>query len=216
MSDRAAGPSRTLLAAPFLICALHLASVLVLGTSPAGSLASNALQAAAGAAAAIAAFGAGRRSAGFARSFWTLVGVAFVIWTMGQATYIYHENWIGERVPQPSWTHFLFRLYGAPLVMALLITQDEPEVRGRDWLRILDAAQVGILFLFFYFDLYFVPGGQWQGLTLLYLWGFFDLSDVENWLLFAAFLVRSRLSRRPEERQERDPPPAHNAMEQRE
>ncbi|MBX7185294.1 MAG: PAS domain S-box protein [Vicinamibacteria bacterium] len=201
MSDRAAGPSPPLLAAPFLICALHLASVTLLGTSPAGSLASNLLQAAAGGLAAFASFGAARRSAGCARSFWTLVGVAFVIWTMGQATYVYHENWVGERVPQPSWTHFLFRLYGAPLVMALLITQNEPEVRGRDWLRILDAAQVGILFLFFYFDLYFVPGGQWQGLTLLYLWGFFDLSDVENWLLFAAFLVRSRLSRRPEERQ---------------
>jgi len=187
-------------ALPFLICALHLASVLTLGASAGGALASNILQAAAGATAALLSLRASRRSTGFPRRFWTLVAVAFFIWTAGQATYIYHENWIGERVPQPSWTHFLFRLYGAPLVMALLIAHEEEDSRGHDWQRILDAAQVGILFLLFYFDLYFVPGGQWQGLTLLYLWGFFDLSDLENWSLFVAFLVRSRLSRRPEER----------------
>lgn len=194
-------PRRPLLAAPVLICALHLASALTLGTSPWGSLVSNSLQLAAGVMAAWMSFGASRRSTGFARRFWTLVGAAFVIWSAGQSTYIYHENWMGERVPQPSWTHFLFRLYGAPLLIALLITQEEDQdPRGHDWQRILDAAQVGILFLLFYFDLYFVPGGRWQGLTLLYLWGFFDLSDLENWSLFAAFLVRSRLSRQPEER----------------
>ena len=187
-------------ALPFLICALHLVSVLTLGASAGGALASNLLQAAAGATAALLSLRASRRSTGFTRRFWTLVAVAFFIWTAGQVTYIYHENWIGERVPQPSWTHFLFRLYGAPLVMALLIAHEEEDSRGHDWQRILDAAQVGILFLLFYFDLYFVPGGQWQGLTLLYLRGFFDLSDLENWSLFLAFLVRSRLSRRPEER----------------
>lgn len=200
MSPRERVPARALIALPILICGLHLVSVLTLGTTPRGSLASNALQAAAGATAALLSFGASRRSSGFARSFWTLVGVAFVIWTAGQATYLYHENWVGERVPQPSWSHFLFRLYGAPLVMALLVANEEEVAGGHDWQRILDASQVGILFLLFYFDLYFLPGGQWQGLTLLYLWGFFDLSDLENWSLFAAFLVRSRVSRRPEER----------------
>ena len=200
MSPRERVPVRALIALPILICGLHLVSVLTLGTSPRGSLASNALQAAAGATAALLSFGASRRSSGFARSFWTLVSVAFLIWTAGQATYMYHENWMGERVPQPSWSHFLFRLYGAPLVMALLVANEEKVAGGHDWQRILDASQVGILFLLFYFDLYFLPGGQRQGLTLLYLWGFFDLSDLENWSLFAAFLVRSRVSRRPEER----------------
>ena len=200
MSDRKAVPSRVLIAAPVLIVALHLASVLALDPSSSGSLASNLLQAAAAGLAALLSLLASRRSKGFVRRFWTLVAVAFAIWTAGQATYIYHENWIGEGVPQPSWTHFLFRLYGAPLVMALLIAHEEESPHGHDWQRILDAAQVGILFLLFYFDLYFVPGGQWQGLTLLYLWGFFDLSDLENWSLFLAFLIRSQLSRRPEER----------------
>lgn len=192
--------TRPWIAASFLVLGLHVLSATLLGTSPRGSLASNVLQFTASLLAALACLGASKRSRGLARRFWVMVAVAFSIWTLGQITYTYHENWLGQRVPQPSWTHFFFRLYGAPLVMALLIAHEEENTRGYDWQRILDAAQVGILFLLFYFDLYFLPGGEWQGLTLLYIWGFFDLSDVENWSLFIAFLVRSRLSRRPDER----------------
>lgn len=191
---------RTSVVAAVLIFIAHAAAVLLLGTSPAGSLASNLLQALAGVTAALAARGASRRSHGLAARFWTLVAIAFLIWTTGQATYLYHENWLGQPVPQPSWTHFLFRLYGAPLLMALLIAHDEEDQGRHSWPRVLDAAQVGILFLLFYFDLYFLPGGQWQGLTLLYVWSYFDLSDLENWALVAAFLVRGRFSRQPEER----------------
>ena len=192
--------TRPWIAASLLVLGLHVLSVAFLGTSPRGSLASNVLQFTAGLLAALACLGASNRSRGLARKFWVMVAVAFAIWTLGQITFTYHENWLGQRVPQPSWTHFFFRLYGAPLVMALLIAHEEENTRGYDWQRILDAAQVGILFLLFYFDLYFLPGGEWQGLTLLYIWGFFDLSDVENWSLFIAFLIRSRLSRRPDER----------------
>ena len=192
--------TRPWIAACLLILGLHVLSVTLLGTSPRGSLVSNVLQFTTSLLAALACLGASNRSRGLARRFWVLVAVAFGIWTLGQITYTYHENWLGQRVPQPSWTHFFFRLYGAPLVMALLIAHEEEATGGHDWQRILDAAQVGILFLLFYFDLYFLPGGEWQGLTLLYIWGFFDLSDVENWSLFIAFLIRSRVSRRPDER----------------
>ena len=185
-----------------LLCLAHMATTAVFGPDARGSLASNLLQALLAATACAASAGAARRSSGLSRRFWALVALAFAIWCLGQLTYAYHENWVGERVPQPSWTHFLFRLYGAPLIMALLIGQERERRSGHDhdWLRTLDAAQVGILFLLFYFDLYFVPGGQFQGLTLLYLWGFFDLSDLENWGLFTAFLIRSRLSSRADER----------------
>ena len=192
--------ARPLAAAALLILAAHALAAVVLGTSPMGSLASNTLQAAASVTAALAALGASRRSTGLARRFWVLVAIAFVIWTLGQTWYTYHENWVGQRVPQPSWSHFFFRLYGAPLVMALMIAHEDEPLGGHDWQRILDATQVGILFLLFYFDLDFVPGGQWQGLTLFYLWGFFDLSDLENWSLFVAFFIRSRRSRRSDER----------------
>ena len=196
---------RVMLSRPLAIAALaafaaHLAAVLAIGPGPRGSLASNVIQVLSSGLAAGLSVGAARRSHGIARRFWTLVAIAFAIWSAAQATYVYHENWIGERVPQPSWTHFLFRFYGAPLLMALLIVREDERSEGIDWRRVLDAAQVGILSLLFYFDLYFVPGGQWQGLTLLYLWNFFDLSDFENWSLFIAFSVRSRFSQRSDER----------------
>ena len=192
--------SRLLLALAALILAVHAATSVVLGGSPLGSLASNLLQVAASATAALACTSASRRAGGFERRFWVLVAAAFWIWSAAQASYAYLENWEGTGVGQPSWTHLLFRLYGAPLLMALLIGREEEMLEGPDWQRVLDFAQVGILFLFFYFDLYFVPGGAWQGLTGLDLWGFIDLSDLENWLLFAAFLARALWLRHPEER----------------
>lgn len=70
---------RKSLGAALLIFVAHTAAVFILGTSPVGSLVSNLLQALAGITAAIASFGAGRRSAGLARRFWTLVAVAFLI-----------------------------------------------------------------------------------------------------------------------------------------
>ena len=179
---------------------LHAISAIAVGPTPAGSLASNALQLAAAITAAVLCWSASRRSFGFARRFWTLVSTAFWIWSAAQASYLHLENWLGTGVEQPSWTHLLFRLYGGPLLMALLITHDDEDRPSPDWLLILDFAQVGILFLFFYFDMYFAPGTDWRGLTGLNLWGFIDLSDLENWLLFAAFATRARWARHPEER----------------
>jgi len=193
--------SRRLLALAGLILAAHAATTVALGGSPAGALASNLFQLAASLTAALQCIDASRRSTGYARRFWSLIATAFGIWGAAQTSYTYQESYMGLDVPQPSWTHFLFRLYGAPLVMGLLIAPEEDEDRSPDWQQVFDFAQVGILFLFFYFDLYFVPGADWQGLTGLSVWGFFDLSDVENWSLFAAFLIRARLWRRANERE---------------
>jgi PAS domain S-box-containing protein len=177
----------------------HLASVVLLGPTPAGSLVGNTTQVVAALTAAAASIAAQRRAAGIARRFWSLVAAGFCIWGAAQASYVYYENWLHVAVPIPSWTHLLFRAYGAPLLMILLL---EPEDRAErlDWLHVLDLAQVGILFLFFYFDLYFVPGGPWQSIALPTIGGFLDLSDAENWLLAVAFLLRARLARREEER----------------
>lgn len=192
--NHAADRTRAFIAPPILILAAHVATSAVLGGSPEGALASNLLQMGASLTAALLSIGASRRTAGYSRRFWALIATAFAVWSAAQASYTYQESYMGEAVPQPSWTHFLFRVYGAPLVMALLIAPEEDEGRSPDWQQVFDFAQVGILFLFFYFDLYFVPGADWQGLTGLSVWGFFDLSDVENWSLFAAFLIRARWS----------------------
>lgn len=198
---RPADRSRPLLALAILILAAHVATTAVLGGSPDGALASNLLQMGASLTAALLSVIASRRREGYSRRFWALIATAFAIWTAAQASYTYQESYMGEAIPQPSWTHFLFRVYGAPLLMALLIAPEEDEGRSPDWQQVFDFSQVGILFLFFYFDLYFVPGADWQGLTGLSVWGFFDLSDIENWLLFAAFMIRAWLSKGVVERE---------------
>jgi PAS domain S-box-containing protein len=190
---------RPLFGLALAICAAHVLESVVLGESDLGSLLSNVLQALAAVVATLLSIGAARRSTGLGLRFWSLVAIAFAVWALGQATYTYHENWIGQAVPQPSWTHLLFRLYGAPLLMALLIGQGDDESPGLDGQRVLDFAQVGILSLFFYFDLYF-PAGDLRASGRITLWGFFGLADAENWAILVAFVARARLSGRPDEK----------------
>ena len=182
------------------VCVIHAVLAFTLGPSPAGSLASNALQGIAALIAASQAALVAKKHPGLARRFWTLIAAALAIWAMAQALYAYHENILRQTVPEPSWTHFLFRLYGAPLVMALMVVHEDEESRAVDWQRVLDFTQVGILFLFFYFDLYFGVAAEWQFLTGMRLVGVFGFSDVENWSLFAAFLVRAMFASRLEDR----------------
>lgn len=176
-----------------LICAGHVASVLFLGMGVWGSMASNLLQLAAAATAFFLCLDASRRSTGFARRVWALVASSFAIWCVTQAVYSYQRDWMGGPGSEPSWTEFLFRLYRAPWLMALLIVPGEEKQRGPNWQQRLDFAQVGILFLFFYFNLYFVPG-SWQRISPHQVGGFLELSDLENWLLCATFIARARLS----------------------
>lgn len=195
---------RMLAAAALSVLGAHLLAAVALGGG-AASIASNLFQIVAGFIAGLAFLDASRRGVGLAPRFWTLVSTAFFIWAAAQASFAYREDWLGLPVDQPSWTHFLFRVYGAPLLMALLLVEDEAHILvGRkssapDWQQTLDFVQVGILFPFLYVYLYLVPG-DWQGLTGLSLWGFFGFSDVENWFLVLAFLARATLSRSAERR----------------
>ena len=190
---------RLLAVAALSVLVAHSLAAAFLGGRPA-AVASNFFQIVAGLLAALAFLDASRRGLGLAPRFWTLVSTAFFIWAAAQTSFAYREDWLGLAVDQPSWTHFLFRVYGAPLLMALLLVEDETDAligrrsSGLDWQQTLDFVQVGILFPFLYVYLYLVPGDS-QGLTGLSLWGFFGFSDVENWFLVLAFLARATLSR---------------------
>lgn len=194
----ASRPRLAALAALTVLGAHVMAAVVLSGG--AAAVASNLFQIAAGLIAALAFLDASRRGAGLAPRFWTLVSTAFFIWAAAQASFAYREDWLGLSVDQPSWTHFLFRVYGAPLLMALLLVEDETDAllgrrsSGLDWQQTLDFVQVGILFPFLYVYLYLVPGDS-KSLTGLSLWGFFGFSDVENWFLVLAFMGRATLSR---------------------
>ena len=139
--------------AALTVLGAHLMAAVALNGGTA-AVASNLFQIAAGLIAALAFLDASRRGAGLVPRFWTLVSTAFFIWAAAQASFAYREDWLGLSVDQPSWTHFLFRVYGAPLLMALLLVEDETDAligrpsSGLDWQQTLDFVQVGILFPF--------------------------------------------------------------------
>jgi len=186
--------------AALLIVVAHALVLGFLGRAPPGPLLSNLSMIAAGLLAAAACWRAAARSAGFSRSVWRLVAVALGIWSAAQTSWTITENLLRAEVPQPSLTHLLFRLCGAPLIVALLLDEEQVAVIPPDWARVLDSAQVGIVFLFFYFDVYFVPPAPGTSLAHLEVAGFLDISDIENWLIAVAYVLRAVLARTPEAR----------------
>ncbi len=186
--------------AALLIVAVHAALLALLGRTAPGPLLSNLSMIAAGLAATLACWQASARSEGFSRSVWRLVAVALGVWSAAQTSWTVTENLLHASVPEPSLTHLLFRFCGAPLIVALLLDEDETAVKRPDWARVLDFVQVGIVFLFFYFDLYFVPPAPGYSLASLQVFGFLDISDIENWLIAAAYVLRAVSARTPEAR----------------
>ncbi len=186
--------------AALLIVAVHVVALGFVGRTASGPLLSNLSMIAAGVLAATACWRAASRGAGFSRSVWRLCAIALGVWSAAHTSWTVTENVLRVSVGEPSLTHFLFRFCGAPLIVALLLDEEEPPVRPPDWARVLDFAQIGIVFLFFYFDLYFVPPAPGDSLASLQVFWFLDISDIENWLIAAAYLLRALLARTPEAR----------------
>ena len=186
--------------AALLIVAAHAAVLGFVGGRAPGPLLSNLGMIAAGWLATVTCWRAASRGAGFSRSVWRLFAIALGVWSVAQTSWTVTENVLRVSVSEPSLTHFLFRFCGAPLVVALLLDEEEPSVRPPDWARVLDFAQIGIVFLFFYFDLYFVPPAPGDSLASLQVFWFLDISDIENWLIAGAYLLRAFLAGTPEAR----------------
>jgi PAS domain S-box-containing protein len=184
--------------AALLIVAAHALCLATLGRTPPGPLLSNLSMVGASLLAAATCWRAAARSDGFSRSVWRLVAVSLGVWSAAQTSWTVTENVLQAAIPEPSLTHLLFRLCGAPLIVALLLDEDRVDVVPPDWARVLDFAQVGIVFLFFYFDVYFVPPAPGMSLASLQVAGFLDISDIENWLIVVAYVLRAALARTPE------------------
>jgi PAS domain S-box-containing protein len=183
------------------IVAVHALVLGLLGRTPPGPLLSNLLQLAASLLAMGTCFAVATRGRGFTRAVWRLCATALAVWSLAQASWTLTENVLHAAVAEPSATHLLFRLWGAPLIVALLLDEeDAAAVSPPDWARVLDFAQIGIVFLFFYFDVYFVPPEAGRSLASLQVASFLDISDVENWLIVIAYGLRTALARTPEAR----------------
>jgi two-component system cell cycle sensor histidine kinase/response regulator CckA len=138
---------------------LHVLSVVFFGTQPIGSLFGNALQIFSSFLAAYMCYRAARILAGFSRSFWTLVGFSMAIWGIADLGWAYCELAL-HTVPDPgSLIRFLFDTHGMFFVMAIFLNQEKTDSRiGLE--EILDFLQIGILFFFVYFGMYYLPAAN--------------------------------------------------------
>jgi PAS domain S-box-containing protein len=94
----------------------------------------------------VACFQAARRSGPFGRIFWRLAGSGFCILICGLALNTYSESF-RPTLGRHSWVIDLFvNAWTAPLVMCVFL-DPESEPEKTDWRRVLDFAQVAIVFV---------------------------------------------------------------------
>jgi two-component system cell cycle sensor histidine kinase/response regulator CckA len=134
----------------------HVLSVKFLHNTPAGSLVGNLLQNIACFLAVVMAFHAARRTAGFSRSFWTLVAFGMGMWGIANIGWAYYELVLRYEPPPGSMIRFLFDTQGMLFVMAVFLNQEKSDSRVEAE-EALDFIQIGILFFLIYFGMYYLP-----------------------------------------------------------
>src|SRR5215471_13245933 len=141
---------RVLALAAIFVVASHGLVVVFLGPTILGSALGNALQIFSSLLAAGMCFQAAKRSPGFSRSFWVLVGFGMVIWGVADSGWAFYELVLHQEPPAGSLIRFLFDTHGMFFVMAVFLNQDK-EDSTIDTAELLDFLQIGILFFLIYF-----------------------------------------------------------------
>jgi PAS domain S-box-containing protein len=175
------------------IVGLQICEILTLGTSPSGSLLTNSLQILASGIAAAMCFAACKRGRGLSRPFWLLVGCGMIVWGAANLSWAYYENWLHREPPNTSIVRFLFQAVGIFLAVALFQDEDKDSPK-LNIASLLDLAQIGIVFFFVYFGLYFVPTlGNPKSALMRETW-----TEVgENAALVVLAVVRMKWARTP-------------------
>ncbi len=173
---------KLLIALALLVAALLILDLVAVRNSATRHLYSNALDFVMVFLAALASSYAARRSQGYARQLWTLLGIALFLEALAQAIITYYQR-------------FVFFVWAAPVFMMFLPAADEKS-RGWDWLRILDFGQIAIVAITAYLYFFYSPSRWLAGssdlprqILILYI--------VRDALLSAGFLFRSRNSSSP-------------------
>src|SRR5258708_1114729 len=147
---------RKLFVLALVIIALHVAAVLTLGTSPAGSLIGNLLQIASSGLAVAAVFAASQRATGLSRRFWLLVGCGLAVWGVANVGWTYYEIALHAEPPTGSVVRFLFGTQVIFWALAVFLNQDK-ESSTLDLESVLDFVQITIVFFFIYLGFYYIP-----------------------------------------------------------
>ena len=149
---------RGVLVSGVAIIALHILQEALLGTSAVGSLLANALQISCALLATAACLLAIRRSTGFARSFWLLIALSFVVWVAADLGWVYYESYLRLAPPRNSIFHFLIDCRWLFLAIALLLDQNQETLPYFfDPASVLDTIQLFIVFVLIYLGWYHVP-----------------------------------------------------------
>src|SRR5712664_2188424 len=147
---------RKLFVLALVIIALHIAAVLTLGTSPAGSLIGNLLQITACGMAVAAMFAAARHATGLSRRFWLLVGCGLVLWGVADLGWMYYEVALHMEPPPGSAVRFLFGSQAIFFALAVFLNQDK-DASTFDVESVVDFVQIAIVFFSLFLGFYHIP-----------------------------------------------------------
>src|SRR5260370_11497754 len=101
-------------------------------------------------------FRAARGVYGFSQSIWSRMGVGMGVWAVADLGWMYSEL-VLHTIPEPgSLVRFLFDTQGMFFGMAIFLNQEKEDAKV-DLEEALDFIQIGILFFFIYFGMYFLP-----------------------------------------------------------
>src|SRR5712692_2860869 len=185
---------RKLLVLALVIVALHVAVVLTLGPSPAGSLIGNLLQITACGLAVAAVFSASRRAAGLSRRFWLLVGCGLAVWGAANLGWMYYEIALRMEPPTGSVVRFLFGIQSIFFALAVFLNQDK-DSSTLDLESLLDFVQIAIVFFFIFIGFYYIPSHHLDARTAYIREVWMETGeDVALVLLAAVQAMRARSS----------------------
>jgi PAS domain S-box-containing protein len=135
-------------------------------------------------------FYAARRSSGYPRQLWLLLGVAFTLESCGQGISAYYQSFVPNVAQNPWPSDILFFVWAAPIFMIFLPLSEEGS-SSIDSIRLLDFLQVAILALTLYLYFFYSPS-RWQSNQAALLRQILFVYIARDSLLALAFFLRSR------------------------
>jgi two-component system, NarL family, sensor kinase len=182
--------ARLAVAAGLLIALLLVVDLEFVRNAATSLLASNSLDFAIVCLAAICAFFAARRAAGYARQLWLLLAIALTLESAAQAITTYYQSFVPNAAGSPWPSDILFFVWAAPVFMVFLPRSDDQHA-NIDSLRLLDFLQIAILAVTLYVYFFYSPL-RWKANSETILRQILFLFIARDLLLTVAFAFRSR------------------------
>lgn len=126
---------------------------------------------------------------GAERRFCWLAAGSFLLWSIAQTGWLYHESRYHTAVPTVSPINVLFFFFLAPLGLAIFLPSDRDDAEG-PWAFRLDFIQLGVVLLTTYLYFFYVPT-FWQGREPELNQAIRQASEWRNVFLTAGLLFRA-------------------------